>query len=412
MGGHRRRLPACGCPPVGEEGDPCPAPAHSLWPLPPASRQTRAAALSNANPRRPNTPANGHAARWWPRESSGRPHRQVNEDRGKGCQRRRRNSTLNSWDWKVVSAERGKLVKGRPAIGPCWERRRACSGCASVGQTDRAKKTFSTTSEAFCCHPFLLKLGNWSAAGSKSGRSPLARSPHSGASKPNSTRLSRLRAAASVWGPPPPLPRVTVMKSEMSGWRFRIMCNESAQLDQYAAWAPLTAFRKPTPSQPARKACKVESALVSSDVQQTVEHPADGGVVGCCEFFWPLWLDGAEVIIRPCDATERENEPRALKVCHGLDTIQQNPVFLGLRTQLGLHKIQMPERCAQNGDSSLIWWQSWVPRQTTTGGFNCRPARMMCWQSGGRTPALLKIWVLPRLILMPACAHNSRSRCV
>ena len=88
-------------------------------------------------------------------------------------------------------------MKGRPAIGPCWEWRRACSGCARVGQTDRAKKTFSTTSEAFCYHPFLLKLGNWSAAGSKSGRSPLARSPHSGASKPNSTRLSWLRAAAS-----------------------------------------------------------------------------------------------------------------------------------------------------------------------------------------------------------------------
>ena len=30
----------------------------------PASRQTRAAALSNGNPRRPRTPACGHAARW------------------------------------------------------------------------------------------------------------------------------------------------------------------------------------------------------------------------------------------------------------------------------------------------------------------------------------------------------------
>ena len=76
------------------------------------------------------------------------------------------------------STERGKLVKKRPAIGPCWEWKRACSG-GLIGQE------FSTTSEPFCCHPFLLKLVN----GSKSGRSPLARSPHSGLSKPHGPRL-------------------------------------------------------------------------------------------------------------------------------------------------------------------------------------------------------------------------------
>ena len=43
----------------------------------PASRHTRAAALSRANPRRPSTPACTQAARWWPL----------------GCQRRRRSST-------------------------------------------------------------------------------------------------------------------------------------------------------------------------------------------------------------------------------------------------------------------------------------------------------------------------------
>ena len=35
----------------------------------PASRQTRAAAFSRANPRRPNTPPCAQAARWWPRTS-------------------------------------------------------------------------------------------------------------------------------------------------------------------------------------------------------------------------------------------------------------------------------------------------------------------------------------------------------
>ena len=60
--------------------------------LPPASWQTRAAALSRAKPQRPNTPETAQADQWWPKASSGRPHRQA-EDRGRGHQRRRRNET-------------------------------------------------------------------------------------------------------------------------------------------------------------------------------------------------------------------------------------------------------------------------------------------------------------------------------
>ena len=60
---------------------------------PPASRQTLAAADSRANPLRINTPAMAHAARWWPLESSGRPHRQERLEGGRGSQRRRRSST-------------------------------------------------------------------------------------------------------------------------------------------------------------------------------------------------------------------------------------------------------------------------------------------------------------------------------
>ena len=50
----------------------------------PASRKIRAPTLSTANPRLPNTPARLHAARWWPKESRRRPHRQVRETRGRG----------------------------------------------------------------------------------------------------------------------------------------------------------------------------------------------------------------------------------------------------------------------------------------------------------------------------------------
>ena len=57
---------------------------------------TLAAALSRANPRRPKTPATEQAARWWPRESGGRPHQQMDDDKGRGCQRRLRSNTRNS----------------------------------------------------------------------------------------------------------------------------------------------------------------------------------------------------------------------------------------------------------------------------------------------------------------------------
>ena len=45
----------------------------------PASRQT----FSNGNPRIPNTPDRGLAARWRPKKSGRRPHRQVNRSKGK-----------------------------------------------------------------------------------------------------------------------------------------------------------------------------------------------------------------------------------------------------------------------------------------------------------------------------------------
>ena len=94
--------------------------------LAPASLHTRAAAFSSANPRRPNTPALEHAARWWPLGSSGRPHRQVREDSGRGRLRRLNNRTRNSCASKRENGEVGKQVNGSAASGPlCDLRRRA-----------------------------------------------------------------------------------------------------------------------------------------------------------------------------------------------------------------------------------------------------------------------------------------------
>ena len=45
----------------------------------------------------PRTPTSEHAAQWWPKGSSWRPHRQVREDRGNESPRRLRRPTLNNW---------------------------------------------------------------------------------------------------------------------------------------------------------------------------------------------------------------------------------------------------------------------------------------------------------------------------
>ena len=107
---------------------------------PPASRHTRAAALSRANPRRPKTPATEQAARWWPRESIGRPHRQIDDDRERGCQRRRRSKTRNSCGWNRDSLESGMHVNGIPAMGPCCKRINAWCVTSSLGLMVSAKQ--------------------------------------------------------------------------------------------------------------------------------------------------------------------------------------------------------------------------------------------------------------------------------
>ena len=91
--------------------------------LPPASRQTRAAALSRAKPLRPNTPETAQADRWWPKASSGWPHRQADEDRGRGRQRRRRRSARNADASNLNRGDVGEASNGTPAIGPDWDHR-------------------------------------------------------------------------------------------------------------------------------------------------------------------------------------------------------------------------------------------------------------------------------------------------
>ena len=86
--------------------------------------------------RKSPTPTLGHAARWWPPGSSGRPHRQVREVRGRGSQRRRSSSTL-----KNCGARR---AGGTPDMGPDCDLKSACSVGAKRDHTVSARKWCST----------------------------------------------------------------------------------------------------------------------------------------------------------------------------------------------------------------------------------------------------------------------------
>ena len=88
---------------------------------PPAFRHTLTTLLSIARPRPAKTPARAHAARWWPQESNGRPHRQERAVKGRGRPRQRKKTTLNNWGEIFVSLLVGHVDNANPAPSPPWD---------------------------------------------------------------------------------------------------------------------------------------------------------------------------------------------------------------------------------------------------------------------------------------------------
>ena len=86
-----------------------------------ASLHTCAAATSRANPLLPKTPAPEHAARWWPRISSWRPHRHVREETVIESRRRQHNKRRNCWGSIFVTLLVGRAVKTAEINGPCCD---------------------------------------------------------------------------------------------------------------------------------------------------------------------------------------------------------------------------------------------------------------------------------------------------
>ena len=138
---------------------------------PPPSLHTCAAARSSANPLAPRTPASAHAARWWPRQSRRRPHRQVREEKGRGRWRRRHNNTRKGCGSIRVDRDVGNAIRTLLARGPLCDLHNARSGSVKLGQTTRATLCSCTARAAGFCHPCFGSTG-FSSSSFCPGRNP------------------------------------------------------------------------------------------------------------------------------------------------------------------------------------------------------------------------------------------------
>ena len=109
-------------------------------------------ALSTASPRLPRTPACTQVARWWPRESSGRPHRQFRTERGKGRCNRLWRSTRNNCGSNLVAQLDGTAENAPLDPEPLCARTRAFTGSLNHGKRTRSLWRCSTR-EAASCQP-------------------------------------------------------------------------------------------------------------------------------------------------------------------------------------------------------------------------------------------------------------------
>ena len=100
----------------------------------------------------PIPPARAHAARWFPKESCGRPHWQVRAVKGKSWWRRHNEVTRNSWAsnfviWHVVTQHES----AKPAPEPPQERMAAGPRLILVKRTSR--NASSVLDATPCCIP-------------------------------------------------------------------------------------------------------------------------------------------------------------------------------------------------------------------------------------------------------------------
>ena len=305
----------------------------------PASRQMRAAD-SSAKPRLPSTPEVEHAARWWPRTSRGRPHRQVRDERGRGRRRRWKRRTRKSTESNRWCMEVGETMKGKPEKGPPCDRKRAHCAGEERGTMEWKKKEFSTLADASNCQPWAGTPGSFpwcSTFARKRGRASAA-ACHSGGTNPPRTdelqpaRFSSLQMSTFCG---------TGQRAHHQSSDVRVSLMDHPEAVRPTG--PICGFlgpggaSKPTTSWGQKQWGQILCMLGETCPKEPREARLRCNIMLRRELCNILKWDTTDPIIGPSVGATQQEQPRTLKVLHNRDAVKQDKVQDSLLADLGTH---------------------------------------------------------------------------
>ena len=97
--------------------------------------------------------------------------------------------------------------------------------------------------------------------------------------------------------------------------------------------------------------------MPASNVGQLQKNLSNGHVMLPREFLRRPRVNHSEEIVCPGSCAEHKHQPRALKVWHGFDALQEEAVFLELASQLGFHELLMSQGGHQHDNPFLVIWE-------------------------------------------------------
>ena len=354
LGGDRLPLlPTGGCRHRLWVANPSPELARLLSLSPPASLHTRAAALSMEKPLRPKTPACGQAARWWPLGSSGRPHRQLDADRGqRGTRDRLRSNTRNSTSRSRRRDAFERDTCQRPALG-----------------TKECLLTRVQTRPHHCCAELCFNVKCRTSLPSPAGnprhrvvQSNLPRLETPGDVPPlwtvEPTREEQLPAmgrCSNMWT------SITALQGHaQTGRRWKdaapgLWAMHRAQLAQYALTLSLEARRNPSPpfAKDIPALSIISCVLGMSNNWRTQFHTE----VSVCsrKSIGPRRVDNPQQVVRPGRCAKEQEEPRTLQIAHCHDPAEKGGVFFVRgKDPRPQHGHRVPKECPTRGFPALL----------------------------------------------------------
>ena len=363
----------------------------------PPSRQICAKAPRTLLPR---TPDLLHAARWWPRASRRRPHRQERTDRGKGKRRRWSNKTRNCSASIRLTRFVGMAVKGTDDNGPLCDLTIALSAGVSCGHTTCSRWWDCTETDACFCHPRASE-GSLSSSKLVAGRTPPANASYVGNCTPSSWRCAAQSWTAdrkSDTRPCIPL----MMSSATCGYLARAISRQSAQLPQWAASRSLRA--PPAPTHPSVNGNDKEAIAPRST---SLTHRHLHSFLSCsAELCSELWTHCPQPIIGTCGHVETQEKPPCLDILHSGYPLEQSQLFCCLRPHLRLYELLVANWDTKDFHSLFRLWESLI-----TPPVDLRLAATVNMPAMARLhPAAFHNFVFPCWMLMPVFTLSCSSK--